>query len=164
MRPQLYVEHGRLLVRLKDPGEAVRIFAEAVRRSPSYLPGYMAMIDAYKDLGMRAAALDAATSGLRNLPGSAPLQKAYLELGGKEPFPAPERVDAEKKPADHFVGGQDKTNEDSVEPSQARKETDLSETKQTDGDVASSAKACRFCPPEEIQKKWRESFGDTPKQ
>lgn len=166
MRPQLYLEYGNVRAKLKQHGEAVRLLGEAVRLSPTYLVAYLSLIDTYKALDMKPAALEAASTGLRNIPGSPALQKVYLDLGGKKPFPEPAQA------GDHQA----------VTPAAtAPKETDTAEAPSAAAETSTSAGAapsatageapegsvergCRFCPPEEIQKKWRESFGGAPRQ
>lgn len=166
LRPQLYVEHGKVLVRLNRQGEALRLFGEAVRLSPGYLTAYMSMIDTYKALGMKSEALEAATAGLRKIPDSTALQKAYLDLGGSKPFPEPAQVAVpnpsknDASPHADAAGDGDvpkSTSDTSGAPSSAAEPSE-------GASAASIERGCRFCPPDEIQQKWRESFRDKSNQ
>lgn len=165
MRPQLYVEYGQVLLRLKDHATAAHYFAEAIKLSPGYAAAYLPLINTYRDLAMKPAALDVATAGLRQFPESQALQKAYLELGGTKPFPEPVRAATEEK---SHAGSASKDQAGEVAqstPSSADKDAAVipaHDAKMKQESVPENG--CRFCPPEEIREKWRESFGETRKQ
>lgn len=175
MRPQIYVELGRVHVQLKETAEASRLFNEAIAFNPAYEPAYLALIDLIRDGGRGKDAMEVATAGLRHIPDSAPLKKLYRELGGKEPFPEPIAKAApppettpppspETPPpssAEAASGGKMQAaptdakapGEAALLPSDAR----APESPAAGEPVPTSG--CRFCPPEEIQRRWRESFG-----
>ncbi|ATE60928.1 tetratricopeptide repeat protein [Thauera sinica] len=89
MRPQLYVELGRIYQQLGDAARATGLFNDAIRVSPGYQAAYLALVAQLRQSGSGREALAVATEGLRNLPDSEALKKAYKELGGTEPFPSP---------------------------------------------------------------------------
>lgn len=157
MRPQIYVELGQVHVGLGELSEAVRLFTEVIGFSPTYVAAYLGLIEAHRKAGSTQAALEAATAGLRQVPESQPLQKAYLELGGRQPFPEPLRQ-AEPQAPRPLAGETAAT-----EPAERLGAPDPvagdgSET------TAPSTRGCRFCPPDEIQQRWRESFGEPASQ
>lgn len=165
LRPQIYLEYGKVLVRLNRQNDAVRLFSDAVKLSPAYLAAYLSLIDTYKTLGMKPAALDAATAGLRNLPDAKALQQAYLDLGGQRPFPEPAQARPAEPPSTTEVARPESPARENVPASSAEKSSASAPPGET-GEAASDAagRSCRFCPPEEIQKKWRESFSEPAKQ
>lgn len=163
MRPQIYVDVGRVHRQLKETVEALGMFSQAIAMNPAFLPAYAELITTYRMNGDRKSALETATSGLRYLPDAKSLQDAYLEFGGRKPFPEPVRRspvtetpvgeaaqgDSEKVPAHKY---QAPANRDDVS---STSESELGRVDANDP----PEKGCRFCPPEEIQKKWRDSFG-----
>lgn len=160
MRPQIYVELGKVHLQLNEAGEAVRLFDDAIAFNPAYEPAYHALIDVHQQNGRGKDGLDVATAGLRHIPGSQALRKAYLELGGKEPFPEPLAKAPPVPPAAASApapDGADKPVSAAVTPTGE-------EAAVTSGHEAPSGSApipesgCRFCPPEDVQRKWRESF------
>src|SRR5690606_35885495 len=66
-----------------------KLFADAIAFNQKYEAGYTSLIESLRKNGGKSAALDIATQGLRHIPTSNRLQKTYLELGGKTPFPEP---------------------------------------------------------------------------
>lgn len=161
MRPQISVEAGRVSMRMKDSASAGRLFLDAVAQDPAYEPAYQGLIEVYRQTGNKAGVLDLATSGLRYLPNSAMLQKAYLDAGGKKPFPEPiAKPNQQEKPADEELRADPASD---GERAQSSARTDApSDEDASRADVVE--RGCRFCPPEEIQRKWRESFGEPPKK
>lgn len=160
MRPQIYVELAHVHLGLGELGEAGRLFGEGIGASPNYVAAYLGLIEVHRRNGAKAFALEVASAGLRHVPESQPLQKAYLEFGGNKPFPAPVRtqdsqaavpeVPAESPPAPPTV------NQGAVEPDDAPAAPVPADAS---GVSESTGRACRFCPPEAIEQRWRDSFG-----
>ena len=180
MRPQIYVELGHVHLGLGELGEAGRLFAEAIGASPGYLAAYLGLIDVHRRSESRAAALEVATAGLRQIPDAQPLQKAYLEFGGNKPFPAPARAQAPRSapPSPAEPQAEPTAGQEAVEPDRAQDDSAASSATDAPGatdatdaagarratDVSeSSGRACRFCPPEAIEQRWRDSFGQPAK-
>lgn len=161
MRPQIYVELGKVHLQLKETGEALRLFNDAITFNPAYEPAYHALIDVHRQSGRGKEALEVATAGLGHVPGSQSLKKEYLGLGGKEPFPEP--VKKVESPPFNVSPAE-------PEPQDAEKPVGTAVLPTAEGAPAASGlespggaepipeSGCRFCPPEEIQRKWRESF------
>ncbi|NMG76000.1 tetratricopeptide repeat protein [Aromatoleum diolicum] len=160
MRPQIYVELGKVHLQLKEAGEASRLFNDAIAFNPEYEPAYLALIDMHKESGLGKEALDVATAGLGYVPGSQSLKKAYLALGGKEPFPEPARK-AESLPSDTLPPApapQDAGTPGGTALVPTAEGTSATSTIAEPGGSPIPETGCRFCPPEDIQRKWRESF------
>jgi tetratricopeptide (TPR) repeat protein len=155
MRPKVYVELGQVLLRLNSPGEALKYFLEAVRFNPKYVSAYAALIDFHRRSGNGRDALEVATKGLRYVPNSKYLQKAYIDAGGKRPFPEPIAQPEESEPP--VEGSVAKTEEDAAAASPTASETPMTTVDQGAADVQTEG-GCRFCPPAEIQERWREDF------
>lgn len=167
MRPQIYTELGRVLIETRAYPDATRWFTEAITFNPGYAQAYIGLIDVHRRTGNRAAALEAATAGLRKVPDYKPLQNTYLEFGGVKPFPEPavaRKSDAVAAPdAGPGPAATPAVETPSQEPADA---TATPESQSTSADTVNGAldRGCRFCPPEEIQKRWRETFGEPPRQ
>lgn len=146
MRPQVYVELGNVLMQLKRSGEALKMYSDAIAFEPRYAPAYIALVEFYRKNGSRPKALEAASSGLRYAPENRYLQTAYLELGGKKPFPEPvaavTAVDSQTERASGAVA------ESTPEAQKAEPEAEV------------PSSGCRFCPPDTVQERWRASFED----
>lgn len=149
-RPQMYVEMARIHLRLRERPDAQNWLTEAIKLNPRYEPAYTALINLLREDGAQGAALELATQGVRYLPASEALKKAYLDSGGKMPFPDPVATpsSAEQPPVSSA-----EPEEDATEQSASTQAPDESK----DAEAAPST-GCRFCPPEQIQQRWRESF------
>ena len=150
MRPQMLVELGRIHQQLGQSPKAVVAFQQALAANPGYLPAYLALISELRQHGSSREALELATNGLRRVPESEALQKAYLELGGKKPFPEPLVAAQPSEPAaTPNSGGSTERGGGPDSPAPAA----VVEGAEVD------KRGCRFCPPEEIQRRWSEDFG-----
>lgn len=147
MRPQMYVELSRVHVQLGDVPQALKWLGDAIAFNPRYEAAYVALIDLQRANGAASSALEVATQGLRHLPESSRLQKSYLELGGKKPFPEPVGAVSTKAP----MGSED-VKADGVSPAPHSDDGRAAE------EGLAADKGCRFCPPEEIQQRWKDSF------
>lgn len=158
MRPQLHVELGRLYLRLNRQIDATEAFKAAVNSSPMYLAGYIALIDQLRRSGAVGQARDVAEQGLRHLPDAGRLQSLYLELGGKRPFPEPIPKTPALTPRSVAPPEREAAK---AEFQQGVNEADSSLTPHAEPEGPSGAEDgqnCRFCPPEEVERRWKESF------
>jgi tetratricopeptide (TPR) repeat protein len=161
MRPQIYVELGKVHLQLKEVGDANRLFNDALAFNPEYEPAYHALIDMYKDVGRGKDALEVATAGLRQVPASVSLKKVFLDLGGKEPFPEPIGP-AAQAPSDSVSSpDQASVNAGATADTAPDTATAAPTDDAPDGSEPIPENGCRFCPPDEIMSRWRESFGGT---
>lgn len=152
MRPQMLVELGRIHQQLGQSPSAVVVFQEALAANPAYEPAYLALVGELRRGGSTREALDLATNGLRRLPKSEALQKAYLELGGKKPFPEPLSAVHPSQPAETPGGGPAVAQDARVEGVLPAPAVEGAEPEK---------RGCRFCPPEEIKRRWSGDFGKT---
>lgn len=159
-RPQMYVEVARIHLQLKERVQAQGRLSEAIRLNPRYEAAYLALVDLHKDDGARPAALEVATQGLRYLPASEALKTAYLDNGGSRPFPEPIQAGATPTPAAESAAGPAEAGD---APPATVDQAAAASSAPPAGEAAAGAEgtgdsACRFCPPSEIQQRWRESF------
>jgi tetratricopeptide (TPR) repeat protein len=128
---EMYLNRGYAYKLMGNKAQAAADFTKAVALGPNQPQAYARLIDSYLDSKNKAKALEMASNGLAHLPGNRLLQRKYLELGGKEPFP---------KPVDGTATAASKE----AAPAQADKTagTDSSDTpaaQATPGDVGKSA-------------------------
>ena len=101
MLPEVMIEKGRTLQLAKRTTEATALFTEALILNPNLTAGYVALADQLSDTGNKSGALLVVKNGLQHVPDSRALQRRYLTLGGKEPFPGatPTKQGGEPQPA-----------------------------------------------------------------
>ena len=166
MRPQIHLEMGRVYEKMREKGAALGQYAQAINFNPDFQAAYLPLIAVQRDLGDSKAALATATEGLRRFPSSKGLKKAYLSLGGKEPFPEPITREA-AAPRDARPEASPVTPKDDRESSAASVESESAAKTVPDAQAESvddeANRGCRFCPPDEIQQRWRDSFGEAEK-
>ncbi|MBP8277502.1 MAG: hypothetical protein KAX55_11485 [Propionivibrio sp.] len=157
--PQLYTDLGRTHLKLKEADQAIRAFSQALNVNNAYEPAYRGLIDSFRAAGSPSSVLDVARSGLRYFPDSKYLKKVYLDSGGKEPFPEPalkkETSPPVVKEGDSNVIADDENGQVRAEPPSS--DPAVNQASES-SDNANTERACRFCPPAEIEKRWRESF------
>ena len=155
-RPQIYLDLARVHMQLGEKADAQRNLLAAITFNRSFEAAYLSLVELYVGMGTRGSALETATEGLKHLPESKRLQKAYLDNGGKKPFPEP--VDKASPPAAGTVDSP--ASEAPAEQPQA--DSPSADAAPLDsrhrGAEPDIEQGCRFCPPEEVQKRWRESF------
>lgn len=154
-RPQLYLELAQVHIQLKEHGEAQTLLRDAIALNPGYEPAYVALASMQRQIGVGNLALETAAEGLRHVPESKRLQKAYLDNGGKLPFPEP-AVKPEKTPPVAASPTSAEATAEETTNGTANAGADLEDGVQTE--VTETQPNCRFCPPEAIQQRWRESF------
>ncbi|NMF96735.1 tetratricopeptide repeat protein [Aromatoleum toluolicum] len=168
MLPKVHVDRGRALKLRGDTGAAVLAFQRAISLDPMEISAYSELSLIQEEQGQEGEARETVTRGLQHNPDSQMLQKRYLELGGKEPFPEPiARIAPLPAPADRPTEAPPSdTLELELQDPVLAVEAPVEPTVQNDGlsteagkpaDVG-SGRSCRFCPPEEIQRRWIESF------
>lgn len=160
MLPEVHVSKGKILRLAGRDAEASLEFSKARRLNPSYTPAYNELASLYIRQGNKKTALEVVTDGLKYIAGSKSLQRRYLELGGKLPYPAPEQApnaapkEEEAAPSNTPAEGTAST---------APPETQTNAQTGTEGVSTTNAEAapkigspanpwCRFCPPPELQQ------------
>lgn len=160
MRPRVHFDHGRALKMAGRPIEAEQEFRKVIGLNPKDVLGYSELVLILKRT-RPSEALDIAVLGLRHNPASEYLQKLYLELGGRRPFPDPfdsPQKESEKKAAADSI--QEATVPEMVGETAIHSTESDSDGQQTPAEA--DGRSCRFCPPVEIEERWRESFGANP--
>jgi len=149
LRGDIYLNHGITMNLMGQTGLAIKDLQQAIEINPKLAKAYLELISLYKNNKQSKQAMDTAVAGLKQIPDSKALQRNYLELGGKQPFPEPAvaavepqavkagPVEVEAKPASPVAG----------EHPAAPTPTDAVETKPAIG--APGNPYCRFCPPSE---------------
>lgn len=149
LRGDIYLQHGITMHLMGQPGLAIKDLQQAIEINPKLAKAYLELISLYKNNKQSKQAMDIAVSGLKQVPDSKALQRNYLELGGKQPFPEPVAavveppavnaapVEVEAKPMPPVAG----------EHPAAPASSDAVETKPAIG--APGNPYCRFCPPSE---------------
>jgi len=151
LRAELYANRGEVLRLMGKAGEAVKDYQHALSINPRLLKPYLQLADLHVANKTPARALETVTEGLRYLPDSKALQRRYLELGGKKPFPDPIVVKVAEPPLQKPVEAEpspeaaiDKAATPEISPDNVPVPT--AEPKQSVGSPKNPY--CRFCPPE----------------
>lgn len=151
-RPQLHFELAQVLIQMRERAEAQALLVQALTVNAGYEPAYIALAALQWDAQMRDMALQTAGEGLRHIPNSKALQKAYLDYGGKMPFPEP----VAQSPSPIPTAPENEAKE-STEVKEGRDKKTASESR-ADAQNPISDRGCRYCPPDQIQQRWHESF------
>lgn len=166
LRAKIHVDKGRALKLKGEKTLAVSEFQKAIQSDSREVSAYLELSELEREIGLPKQALDTVIQGLRHNPGVKTLEKSYLSLGGKEPFPEPIQ-----KPVEPEIAKPDEPRgfPDPTAPTDTAEPTGVAETKHLDADSAppaaavdetqqNSGRSCRFCPPEEILQRWNETF------
>jgi tetratricopeptide (TPR) repeat protein len=146
---ELYFHRGEVFKLMRRPAEAVRDFNHALSIDPRFVKPYLQLADLSVAGKSSARALEIVAEGLRHVPDSKALQRRYLELGGKEPFPEPivaKAAEPEPQPATTIPAV-----ETPIEPVPAAVSPQPDPTAATEPAPTIGTPSnpyCRFCPPE----------------
>ncbi len=160
MLPQILVERGEVLIQLNRGSEGVGLLFEAITLNPRYLQGYLALIRYQKRVGDNSGVLQTATEGLRYLPSSDLLKRHYLESGGSEPFPKPVAVQpkAERSVSEPRAERASREAAQADRPASAVPDRSAKTPAESTEPGERSGSSCRFCPPEDVEQRWRDTF------
>lgn len=150
LRAELYSNRGDVFKLMRRPGEAMKDFNHALSIDPGFVKAYLQLADLNVAVKSPTRALDVVTEGLRHVPDSAALQRRYLELGGKKPFPEPLVANA-GEPSSPQAAVKEPAVEAASEPASAAASTSsepVSETNAKPSIGTPKNPYCRFCPPE----------------
>lgn len=89
LMPEIYLNQAITYSLMKNMGNAIASLEKAISLNPRLTRAYIMLADYEIELKMGSKALSTVTEGLRQTPNSKPLQKRYVSLGGKLPFPEP---------------------------------------------------------------------------
>lgn len=141
---ELYSDRGEVFKLMGKPGEAARDFNQAISINPRIVKPYLQLAELYVADKSAKRALETVTEGLRHIPDSTALQRRYLELGGRKPFPDPIVAKVgEPLPAQPEAPAPN--------PEATAVESRQEPAAQTESSPAigtTSNPYCRFCPPE----------------
>lgn len=87
--PELHMQKGISLIKLKRGPEGVNELQTALRLNPSLAPAYRVLSDYYKDSGNKDLAIKTLEKGLSVAPDNKALKRRYAELGGTKTFEKP---------------------------------------------------------------------------
>ena len=144
MGAELFTSRGEVYKFMRKTGDAIKDLRQAISIDPKFVKAYLQLADVYVGIKDRSGALDAISDGLRHAPESTALQRRYLELGGKDPFPEP------------IIG---KVTEQAQEPEASADSTPVPASVEAVPQPAVETEVapvigtpknpyCRFCPPE----------------
>lgn len=173
--PKVHVDKGRVLKLRGETRAATQEFQRAISLEPREINAYSELSLLLEEGGQKVAARETVALGLQHNPESKLLQKRYRELGGKEPFPepisrtapAPILPQSSVAPAPSDVLELEPPEPVIAVEVQPEAPSDANNQPTDDGKsmAEGSGRSCRFCPPEEIQRRWIESFkADQPKK
>lgn len=87
--PELHMQKGISLLKLKRGEEAVQQLKRAIQLNPKFAQPYIELSTYYADTGNRELAVRTLEEGLSAAPSAVTLQKRYAELGGTKRFSEP---------------------------------------------------------------------------
>lgn len=87
---EIYLNRGIAYRLMRNDAAAAGDFMRAIERDPRQVRAYLYLSDIQMKSGDKAQALALVSRGLEHVPAAKALQRKYLELGGKEPFPKAE--------------------------------------------------------------------------
>ncbi len=152
---EVYLNRGIALQLMGKNTSAYSDFILALERDPRQVRAYLEVANFHLQAGNQPKALEIIAAGLSKVPGNKRLQKEFLALGGKEPFPMPEPSPPTGKEADiETLVGPDRTSVvehtektdqgTSIIPSEDPAD---SEEKTSEPKIGSPTNPyCRFCP------------------
>lgn len=151
LRAELYANRGEVFKLMGKPGEAVKDFNQTLSIDPGMVRPYLQLADLHVAGKSPNRALEIVTEGLRHVPDSTALQRRYLELGGKKPFPDPVVAKADEPVPAQSEAPASKPEAVAQPVEAAAVESKAEPSAQTDASPAIGTPKnpyCRFCPPE----------------
>lgn len=149
LRADINLHHGITLRLMGQPDLAIRDLLQAIEINPGLTKAHLELVSLYRSSKQNSQAMDAVVAGLKRIPDSKALQRHYLELGGKEPFPEPVSA-AVKPPVAEAVAVQ--TEAEQTTPAAGEQATEPShppaEATEAKPEIGAPGNPyCRFCPP-----------------
>ncbi|MEQ1622953.1 MAG: tetratricopeptide repeat protein [Methylophilaceae bacterium] len=150
--PEVYMNRGFAYAKLHKDGDALKDFIKSLELNPRSAQTYSMIANFYEERKMQNKALEYITEGLKYIPNNKTLQRRYLKLGGKEPFPEPyEQVKTNLPPAEKIkeitpIPSEEKANPtENVEPKLDKSEPPTIDNLPTKIGAPGNP-FCRFCP------------------
>lgn len=144
--PQIHKEIAESYLFEKRYPQAIQAAERALEKRRSFAGAYLIIADAYEAMKNQPKALHYVTEGLKHNPDTKSLQKRYVRLGGKKPYPEPYPVvESATPPVTDAVTPT--VPESSVSPSTPAAPPAVPEiAPATEGVPPKNNPYCRFCP------------------
>lgn len=162
LMPEVYLNRGLVYSLQKKDGAAIADMHKAIELDPRLTRAYSMAADYYVKLNKKDTALKLVTDGVRHNPDSTVLQRLYVKLGGRLPYPEPvaQQEQIPEPPASQEnAAQQDKLPGNASGPEMPPPALPAADAASTAERAAGDAPAapnlgspsnpwCRFCPPE----------------
>lgn len=150
LRAEMYSNRGEVYKLMGRPGEAVKDLNQAIASDPRMVRPYLQLADIHAKGKSASRALETVSEGLRHVPDSTALQRRYLELGGKKPFPDPAVAKAPEPPVQQDAPApSEAARAEAVTPAAAAVVTEGAPSIDAAPTIGTPKNPyCRFCPPE----------------
>jgi len=163
--PEVHVLRGRAYSASKRHVEAEVDLLGALQLDPRHARAAVQLATLYRNTDRPAKAVEVVQAALRGSPGDFRLRKLGKELGVALP-PVPERAQAPGRPAapeQPVATSVPEAATDARSAAAAAAATDEGSAAEAAEAVDGATSACRFCPPAEIQQRWRDYFDEAQK-
>lgn len=140
---ELYSDRGEVFKLMGKRGEAAKDFNQAISINSRIVKPYLQLAELYVADKSAKRALEAVAEGLRHIPDSTALQRRYLELGGRKPFPDPIAA----KVGDPLPAQPEPASSPEVAAVESKQEP-AAQAESSPAIGTTSNPYCRFCPPE----------------
>ena len=163
--PEVHVLRGRAYYASKRYVEAEVDLLAALQLDPRHARAAVQLATLYRNTDRPAKAVGVVQGALSGSPGDFRLRKLGKELGVALP-PVPERAQAPDRPAapeQPVATSVPEAATDARSAAAAAAATDEGSAAEAAEAVDGATSACRFCPPEEIQQRWRDYFDEAQK-
>lgn len=169
--PEVFALRGRAYYVSRRHIEAESDLLNALHLDPRHVRAAVQLATLYRNTDRKGKAAEVVKAALAGSPGDPRLRKMGEDLGvALPPVPARPAVQAPAPPAAPADPAQtpeppvaDSPPQDAVDPRSAAPATAAADEEAAAEAADGAASACRFCPPEDIQKRWRDSFGEAQK-
>jgi tetratricopeptide (TPR) repeat protein len=129
MLPELHMQKGISLIKLKRGAMAVLELKKAIQLNPRFVRAYLELSNYYADSGKKELALQTLEEGLGVSPEATSLKQRYADLGGTKTFTKSE------------------TPQQDTAPKQEAPQPEQAEARRADEQIGSPTNPyCRFCP------------------
>ncbi|HMZ28955.1 MAG TPA: tetratricopeptide repeat protein [Thauera aminoaromatica] len=167
LMPEVYFLRGWAQYYGKQHIEAESALLNALQLDPRHARAAAQLATLYRATDRRAKAAEVVRTALKLSPNDFRLRKMGEEFGVElpplvrppAPKPAAPAEPSQAEPADAAPA----TTEATVTQEAATAARSAAQVDQDAGTAEGASQGCRFCPPAEIQKRWRESFGEPQK-
>jgi tetratricopeptide (TPR) repeat protein len=162
--PEVYALRGRAYHSSRRSIEAESDLLVALHLDPRHVRAAMLLVSLYRSSDRRGKAEEVVKAALAASPGDPRLRKMGQDLGvALPPVPARTPAAAPSPPAAAADAVPEQPDAAAVQDTADPRSATTTGEGEAEAAEEGGASACRFCPPEDIQKRWRESFGEAQK-